>query len=354
MQDTGTTAAGYSADTEILTRNGWRLFPDLSRTDEFAARTPGGRFEWQRATRIVRDEPHDGEMIRFHGRAVDLLIAPAHPVLWMPDARGLPRLSPAAELADRKLARPRATATLSARSAWEAPDLAEKVFPGVRHTKMGPKPRDVRMTGDQYAAFMGMYAAEGNATPTPNDWLVMISQTRGGKGYDEYREMLTAIFGREPGKSNYGTTWVLHSRALYDFLRPLGKATGKWLPSDVLELSRRQLEIFWHYYFLGDGSYEVRPGKSTAAVAATASTVLAGQLQEIVQKLGASAAVCTNRTRATSLVASEGLIYKVRIRRTECPAFAVDPVPYSGTVGRVVVPAGIVYVRRNGKPAWCG
>jgi hypothetical protein len=206
------------------------------------------------------------------------------------------------------------------------------------------------MTGDHFAAFMGMYIAEGNATKTPRDWLVMISQTPGGKGYDEYREALTDIFGREPGKSNYGTTWVMHSRAMYDYLSPLGKARDKRIPQDVLGLSRRQLEIFWRYYFLGDGSYAT----GGQQVVATASKRMAGELQEIVQKLGWSAGARAEKTRANSLVKSAGIIYKLGVRKTACPAFSVDAVPYEGMIGHAAVPDGIVYVRRNGKPAWCG
>ncbi len=108
-----------------------------------------------------------------------------------------------------------------------------------------------------------------------------------------------------------------------------------------------------HYYFLGDGSYEAREGRTPAPVAATASRVLAGQLQEIVQKLGASAAVCANKTRPTSLVRTEGIIYKVRVRGTERPAFSASGIPYSGHVGGVQVRNETVYVRRSGKPAWC-
>jgi hypothetical protein len=211
------------------------------------------------------------------------------------------------------------------------------------------------MTGDQYAAFMGMYIAEGNTTPTPNDWLVAISQTPGGKGWVEYRELLTEIFGREPGKSSYGTVWVLHSRALYDELAPLGKARVKYVPADVMGMSRRQLEIFWRYYFLGDGSTERHHGIcNDQQVPATASIRLAGQLQEIVQKLGYCASVRTYKTGATGLVKSEGVIYKARIRMTRCPAFAVDTLSYSGMTGSALTLNGIVYVRRDGVPAWAG
>jgi replicative DNA helicase Mcm len=324
-----------------------------------ATRTPEGRFQWAHPERLTW-ERYDGEMVWFHGRATDLLVTPALQMPWMPDARNHPRIATAAEIRcqSAKRTRARAAGCTLATSAWDAPEIEDVTFPGVRHSKMGPKPRDVCMTGDQFAAFMGMYIAEGNATygngsgsrGGGGSWLVEISQTPDGKGYDEYREVIADIFGREPGKCNYGNTWVMHSRAMYDYLRPLGKAKVKWIPRDVLDLSRRQLEIFWRYYFLGDGSYAT----GGQEVVATASKRMAGELQEIVQKLGWSAAVRWEITRPNALVKTANLVYKLGIRKTLCPAFSMDSVPYAGMVGHAAVPDGIVYVRRDGKPAWCG
>ena len=346
-----TTPRGFSADTEILTRrSGWVTFDQLTYLDEVATRSPDGRFEWDYPERITWQR-HDGEMIWFHGVKADLLVTPDHLMPWMPEARSRVRFTPAAGIFGRpgKPVRSRAAGCLLATSNWEAPDLAEKVFSGIRHTKMGPQPRDVSMTGDQFAAFMGMYIAEGSATRAPHDWLVVISQTPEGKGYGEYREVLTDVFGQEPGKGNYGTTWVMHSRAMYDYLSPLGKAKVKWIPPDVLNLSRRQLEIFWRYYFLGDGSW-----CNGQQIAATASERMAGELQEIIQKFGRSAGVYEEKTRPTALVKSSGLIYKLGVRSTVRPAFNIDTVPYMGMIGRADVTSGVIYVRRNGQPSWAG
>jgi hypothetical protein len=197
-----------------------------------------------------------------------------------------------------------------------------------------------------------MYTAEGSATPTCNDSIIAIAQTRGGKGYEEYRALLAGIFGREPAYGDH--QWRISSRALYDYLRPLGKAVSKFVPDEILNLSRRQLEIFWDYYFLGDGNYERHPASTDGVSAATASRVLAGQLQEIIQKLGFCSSARAYKTRATPLVSSEGTIYKLRIRRSVHPECKVTGVSYGGIVGSVQVPNGIVYVRRDGHPAWCG
>lgn len=351
-----TTPRGFSADTEILTRAGWVTFDRLTCFDEVATRTPDGEFRWDYPERITWGR-YDGEMVWFHGKKADLLVSPDLRMPWRADSRQEAlNFSPAREIMSRpnKRNRSRDAAFLVATSEWRALDLPGKVFAGTRHSKMGPRPHDVSMTGDQFAAFMGMYIAEGSSTRGAggrggDTYLVAISQTPNGKGYEEYRSALVDIFGGEPGKSSYGTVWVLYSRALHDYLSPLGKAKVKWIPPDVLDLSRRQLEIFWRYYYLGDGSYAY-----DQQVAATASKRMAGELQEIIQKLGWSAAVRAEKTRPTALVKSSGLIYKLGVRKTVRPSCSIDAVPYSGMVGHADVTSGIIYVRHNGQPLWAG
>jgi hypothetical protein len=81
---------------------------------------------------------------------------------------------------------------------------------------------------------------------------------------------------------------------------------------------------------------------------------MAGELQEIIQKLGWSAAVRKEITRPNALVKTANVVYKLGVRKTLRPAFGADSVPYAGMIGHAEVSSGIVYVRRNGQPAWCG
>lgn len=349
---------GYSADTEVLTRRGWLTFDQVSMDDEIATRSPEKRFEWQRA-RTVTWAPYSGSMIGLHSRSLDILVTPHLQVLWCPDGAAFnrERVGEAWRFTGRaeRTPRKRAIGRIPMVSEWDAPDVDEKVFAGIKRAAHGPKPLTIRMTGDQFAAFMGMYAAEGCVVKAENSWGVDICQMAAGKGYEEYRALLTEIVGQEPGRA--GEQWRLYSRALYEYFAPFGKALDKWLPREVLDMSRRQLEIFWRYYFLGDGTYEKHVHKRTpdAQVVATASPQMAGQLQEVAQKIGYPCSVRKYKSRANALVRTEGTIYKLRVRTTIYPAFqVVAEAPYAGMVGCVRVANGIIYVRRDGKPAWCG
>jgi len=72
----------YSDDTEILTREGWRKFPELRGDEEYATRSPAGQFEWQRGKDdAVYAFDYDDELVRFQSDDVDALVTPNHRML---------------------------------------------------------------------------------------------------------------------------------------------------------------------------------------------------------------------------------------------------------------------------------
>ena len=76
----------YSNDTEILTRNGWKLFSKLTDEDEVATRSESGLFQWQKPSARL-EHLFDGEMIEFSSKSVELLVTPGHRMLVKrPDA----------------------------------------------------------------------------------------------------------------------------------------------------------------------------------------------------------------------------------------------------------------------------
>lgn len=342
---TDVAVSGYSADTEILTRTrSWVPVTHLTLFDEVATRTPDGIFTWEHPD-VIAFRRYSGDMIHFRGRSLDLMVTPGHPMRWTRYGgnRAVERPGTAAALEGLD------GACLVGTSTWDGPDLDRKVFRPLSRAQRGPAPQDFTMTGDQYAAFMGMYLSEGCFVHQDRDWRVLISQTPQGKGYEEYRALLIELLGREPGRTS--GAWAFCSRALVQNLALLGKgAKAKQVPADILGMSRRQLEIFWRFYWLGDGA----PGEGTLERVATASRVMAGNLQEVIQKRGFSASAIESVSRPTALVATSGTIYKLGVRTTRYPEAVPARVPYAGTLADVRLPSGSAYVRRNGRAAWAG
>ena len=410
--------ACYSADTEILTRRGWLSFPELTADDEVATRNPESReFEWQKPT-AHHACAYDGELIRFLSRGIDLLVTPNHRILHT-SGNTRAKLSELIKRAD-ECEQLRSGAMIGT-SRWEIPDLegidvprcqshgyvqvdvgalraardrlgwsreqlAEKagttgraildmeLGTGKMHAATLPRLRSLCealgispeaimepdplgwIDGDDFAAFMGAYLSEGCVSESrEGHFRIFISQKPHSKGYEPYRALLTRMLGREPYYD--GASWSFVHEGFGTYLRQCGhSAPEKRIPREVLDLlSARQLRIFLDFYRLGDGW---TTGNSEAYT--TTSGAMAGQLQEVAQKVGLSATVKRKKVKPHGtirgrLIKSTHDRYDIFLRTTKRPKWtSTERIEYEGTVYCVSVPNGIVYVRRNGKAIWSG
>ena len=67
----------YDADTEVLTSEGWKRWPEVVGDERFLTLSPDGQIECQRAERLVAYDV-DGPMVRVRMAQVDLLVTPDH------------------------------------------------------------------------------------------------------------------------------------------------------------------------------------------------------------------------------------------------------------------------------------
>lgn len=412
----GLKLACYSDDTEVLTRRGWSRFSQLHPDDVVATRDPvTKRFEWQQPTEH-HSYQYDGELIRFTSRGIDLLVTPNHRVLhtsghgaarqelvkradeceelksgamiatsewvasdlewWSPperqrhgyvhihtdrvrlarEARGWTRTQLAQHIGEPRHAILRlenGTARCHVATMPRIRKICEALELSIKDVVQAD-PLD-KISGDDFAAFMGAYLSEGcvSIDTVRGHPVIYVSQMPYSKGFEPFREMLTRILGREP--SHDGKSWFFTHDGLASYLQQCGhRAHCKRIPADVMEMSSRQLRIFWDFYLLGDGYFS----KNTEVIV-TSSAVMAGQLQEVAQKIGLSATAYQRKPQVSSIRGREvpalHPCYDVFLRTTKQPKWtATERIAYSGTVYCVSVPNGIVYVRRNGKAIWSG
>ena len=347
--------------TEILTETrGWVLFKDLLPTDKVATRNPSTKtLEWQQPTNYV-NSPYKGEMYKIKSSSVDMVVTPNHRMLVTKGSSKEEVFMTAEEIfASNKY---QSYYHIPMTSSWVGTEVTEKIFVHM-YKGVGRHSSPLTMSGDDYVAFMGMYLSEGHALYGGD---INIGQQSISKGYEPYKILLERIFER-PITHN-GESFSFSKVALGEFLCSFGLSENKYIPQDIMNATPRQLQIFWDYYMLGDGSLHKRPTKTTRTVGNrngvytsihTTSKVLAGQLQEIAQKLGLSASVWT-RPAYTKTRKKDGKTfeckesYAVAVRHKTGMSFKITKEQYDGTVHCVTVPNSTIYVRRNGKPAWTG
>jgi hypothetical protein len=339
----------YSDDTEVLTKDGWKLFKDVDiDKDFFATRNPITKeFEWQKATEKIKQR-YSGDFYHIKSRTLDLLVSPNHRVLYRNNPWGLirgkyesnERFSSAKELYNRG----KSIKAIPSTSIWKGKEIKEFVF----ETKNKHQKRIV-MSGDDFCAFMGMYLAEGNI----DKGMFVITQSKKSKGYREYKKLLIRIFGTEPCYT--GEEWKKGNIPIVNYLKQFGRSWEKFIPQEILDATPRQLSIFLYYYMLGDGSW-----RSAQPTVGTVSKKMADQLQEVIQKIGYSASIIKQKPK-DSLIKGRFIkkencrtLYILNIRKAKYQSFQIEKTYYDGYIYCVSVPNGVLYVRRNGKPAWCG
>jgi hypothetical protein len=398
----------YSADTEVLTDRGWVRWPELRdtwRKTRCATRAPDGSFQWQRAT-YFHEADYAGPMWHFGSRALDLLVSPNHRMLVTRVPHALrdkaERRADGAILEARDLAEHYTrTAAIPLTARWTGVEIGEQRFPsktadlherrleldqractlrkaGLSYEQIGKQlgvgiatahraanlyqkrvrrrePNEglpVTMSGDDFCAFMGAYLAEGSCNLSTGG-TVAISQRPYGHAFGAYKELIERITG-EPAR-HVGDSFLIHRAALVEYLRQFGHARDKWIPKSIMNAPPRQLDIFWRYFHLGDGDRHRNR-------LFTSSRILAGQLQEIALKLGYSASIRTAKAHLGAIVEGNtrraihsGELYTVSVRKASSAiATSISKRRYSGKIYCASVPNEVLYVRRNGKPAWCG
>jgi hypothetical protein len=373
----------YDAETEILTRRGFVRFADLCISDDVATRNPASKaFEWQRPTHHTA-EPYVGDMYRFHSKTLDLLVTPQHRMLVTALPRTLGgngrRKGEIVVSAEELAGAYNRSVKIPMTSTWDGVEIGEQVFElaefsepiKVRRVRANGKVDEylqtrrsgpseaVRIGGDDFAQLMGSYLADGNVRSQGG---IEIANHEGNKAFADMAALIARI-QRGPAQHT-GKAFILPRKPLTDYFRQFGHAHEKFIPDIVMNAPVRQLRLFWDAFVRSDGCFEARPnisgrgeGPGFGTRITTTSRRMADQLVEIAQKLGWSAAV---RTRPAGEATILGVhcktreAYIVSLRHSKAMGFSAVKTTYDGMIHCVTVPNGIVYVRRNGKPAWCG
>lgn len=340
----------YDDDTEILTRDGWLPFQKLTGAEDVATRSPAGQFEWQRPTRIV-DDPYDGPMLRFKSQVYDLLVTPNHRMLVRRDPKQLRagdnsntdwHIREARWFVDHAAHQFQIPAT----STWEAPAPEPVTF--------GPHTIDP----DAFARFLGLYLAEGfTSTGADHPNRVTVCQSATSPRLPEVRAILDATglpWGWSPGKGVSGkfymncaplARWLLSEA----YIGSIARSWTKRIPKAIKEWPAAHLTALIEGAMVGDGHTEAWGYRRYL----TTSEQYADDLIEVAQKAGGEAWIDAHDAHPTTW--GKRRQYRVNFRpgaAHQVPKPTVEH--HTGRIGCVSVPNGIVYVRRNGRPAWCG
>jgi thymidylate synthase ThyX len=359
----------YDAETEVLTSEGWKAWPDVEGTEAFATVNPeSDELEYQHATEHFVGS-YDGPMYRVRSEQVDLLVTPNHR-MWVrshdtrANRRGEERyrVHLAHEIFGERVAyqktaiwqgQEEGTVTIpGTKRMWRRSDTQTKV---VRHYVGSDFPLE------EFARFLGHWLAEGSL----NAHQIAIAQNRGDQ-LEAIADNISAM-GLKAYRVSSGSGAVrTQSVALRDALATCGtRAHDKRVPAYVHDWGPKTLRVFLEAYVDGDGSRRSDDGHS---VIYTSSRMMADDLQILAIKAGWSANIrIDDRTGLKRRMPGGQVFHNAR------PCYIVSLVKtrirplvnhngarsdawqhYCGSVYCVKVPNGLLLVRRNGKPVVSG
>lgn len=341
----------YDNKTEVLTRDGWKLFKDVNKDDEFVTVNKRGVIEYQRPENIVCLDTHK-KLLVIKNQTIDLAVTLNHNMYGVEanEYRRGERIFGFVQAKDlpNQFVIPRT-------AKWGGRRKKTFVLPSVKkyHREgkgMGCKNSEELNIGmDSWLKFLGFYTAEGSCS---NGYKVSLACTKNKK---EVKAMVSELpFKLKEGKNEFYT----FDKQLWAYLKRLGRSNEKQVPEFVKELSREQIELFLEWYGKGDANTN-----NGFRIFYTSSKKLADDVQELLLKIGRIGIIKTRERRGEVWIKDHWakinhpqyeVLERIKKRVSWLDKRDMEIVEYNDKVYCVTVPNHTLYVRKNGKPCFCG
>lgn len=346
----------YSKDTEILTKNrGWIFVSKMKLSDKLATRSEEGLFEWQHPDKITRHW-YEGKLLHFSGLKTDILVTPNHRMLGRISRRNSKSIIKdevdiIKAYAIKELKKEFKTVS------FEIPVDAKwigKLPKTGKIIKIKYESESYKIDLKDWVRFLALYLSEGSCEGSRggerkyNPFRVRIAQLETSPYFKDFVRLLNKL----PFDFKYnGKSFESRSEALWHYVHPFGNSREKYIPKDLKELPIKYLWSFIRWYKKTDAHSYGKDLQYTEI--STSSKRLAGDLQEILRKLGKLANYGERTYKNT--YSEDGTQYRIHLGTSEYVGTPIiESVRYKNYVYCPTVKNSIVLVRRNGKVAWCG
>ena len=355
----------YDDITEVLTKDGWKLFKDLTKEDKVATLKDDKYLEYN----ILNDfivEDFDGQLVHLENTSMDLMVTPNHMLYTQVIDKGGHAYNRPYELIradsfERGKFKKNAT--------WEGikKDFMFEGVPGAYYGSSA-KPK-VKIPIELWVEFLGYWLSEGSlGGRSKKSYEICIAQSK-EKSYEIMRdctERLAILLGSKLMNVKDNIRFI--DKRLWYYLKQFGKAKDKFVPSEIKELDSETIKLFLDSYTLGDGHKRDNYWRIYSI-----SKRMVDDLQELALKAGyaANVYIITDEyiAPANSIAAGykcaklyatafyrRGQVSRLetRIHPERLKNQKLEQISYKGKVYCVNVPNHVIYVRRNGKAVWCG
>ena len=369
----------YDETTEVLTKNGWKSFKDVTYQDQIATLKDGKYLRYQNPIDIMKYD-FDGNMYHLKNRGIDIFVTDNHN-LYVSKGSYVCRNKVKKEY-NFELVAPdkyyRQDKRFKKGCEWTGEYIDKfKIDPETKIDICNRKTGTIYERKHYYPGFicdmevflkfLGFYVAEGYVHKTS----IYIAHNHLTE--TEFVKSLIESIGETSHISpvNSNTQYFNNPQLSKWLTENCGKlACNKKVPDFVKELSPKHIRIFLEYLYKGDGHK-----KKSSYILTTTSKQLSDDVCELLLKCGDSfrVNVIDRRGRQSVLkdtgkiIISKHIVYDInwlkntdveiemsKVNKNKVKSYIEEYTPFKGSVYCATVPDHIMYVRRNGKGYWCG
>lgn len=341
----------YDDKTEVLTRDGWKLFAYLCEDDEVAT-FEGGFLRFTKPSRKISFF-YEGEMISFKNASNDLLVTPNHK-FFTHSKKGGYKLKTYDQISIRN-------DRIPSNSVWEGEEKEEFEFPVIENEWETGKGRQYhkiwnrKLPTEDFVALLGIFLSEGSTYRDKKTYRITITQKK-----EETKKEIIDLLDRCGINYNINQNNIsFEDKQLCIYFSQFGLSHERYIPKDIKNLSPKYLQILFDWMVKGGGSVQ---RKKTSYY--STSKRLVDDFQEVAIKLGKNGYVTIKPQKkaiiADRIVDNFRTLYVCYVSTSKWKSFANNKISYlskqnySGNVYCVTVPSGVIKVRRNGMECWCG
>lgn len=334
----------YSDDTEVYTKDGWKLFKDVKKDDFILSLNPMSRDLEYVPILLNISRQHKGKMVHFFNRSYSQLVTPEHDVLCVSkqDGRTFRRLK--AEKCGK-------SQPVYRSSEWRGKKI-ESVSVG-----------GLNVTFNLFAEFMGYWLSDGSLG---HKWEINIAQT------DDNRNRIYDCIKKLGMKPRYNGGLVsFNNKNWYEYLQQFGKAADKYMPQEIKDSNADGIKVFLDAFVLCDGHKRkshafvgshgnVCQSKEEERIYFTSSKRMADDIGELILKIGRRPSFKVRRCAGKKHKFRNGT-YTINYDHyviSECRSqyatqYNKEYVDYDGMVYDITLAKNnTLYIRRNGKCFW--
>lgn len=289
------------ADTQVLTKTGWKQICDIKAGEEVLSVTPDKKIEIKRVTKVI-NEPYKGKMINLKGRFIDLTVTPNHKFPVLDRNKNWKGFYTAQDLVDYNIP-DQNHCSLFRTGEWHNNSDEFFTINGLSGEEVANIPRkylkekyseDVNIPMETWAKFLGIYLSEGDSNYLPDN----LNGKRFGRVniHQKKKEIIAEIEAmledmpfeyKKYERKSGSVTFSIYDLRLSKYLYQFGKCYDKFVPYEMKKQGRDILRIFYDWFVMGDGRQRgLGPGKYSSDDVFSTSKRLVMDLNEIQLKIG--------------------------------------------------------------------